>query len=110
MCDAARRLVDMGAAAALIKGGHLEGDTLVDVVFDAGQLHILDGSRLRSRHTHGTGCTMAASVAAQLARGIALPTAVDAAKAYVAGAMRHGVDVGRGHQPLNHFWRGLAPS
>jgi hydroxymethylpyrimidine/phosphomethylpyrimidine kinase len=109
MRDAARRLVDLGAASALVKGGHLDGETLVDVVCDAGHVHELTGPRLQSRHTHGTGCTMAASVAAQLACGVPLVEAVAAAKVYVAGAMRLGVDVGRGHQPLDHFWRGLSP-
>jgi len=107
MRDAARQLVDLGATAALVKGGHLDGATLVDVVCDAGDLHELDGPRLHSRHTHGTGCTMAASVAAQLARGVALVEAVAGAKVYIAGAMRHGVSVGHGHQPLDHFWRGV---
>jgi hydroxymethylpyrimidine/phosphomethylpyrimidine kinase len=107
MRDAARRLVDLGAAAALVKGGHLDGETLVDVVYESGHLHELEGPRLHSRHTHGTGCTMAASVAAQLALGVTLVDAVAAAKVYIAGAMRHGVAAGRGHQPLDHFWRGV---
>ena len=107
MHEAARRLAGLGAAAAVVKGGHLDGDTVVDVVFEGGQLHELVGPRVRSRHTHGTGCTMAASVAAQLARGVPLVEAVTAAKRYIAGAMHSGVDVGRGHQPLDHFWRGV---
>jgi hydroxymethylpyrimidine/phosphomethylpyrimidine kinase len=57
-------------------------------------------------YTHGTGCTLAAAIAAGLARGDDLPPAVEAARAYVVGAMQHGIDVGRGHRPLGHFWRG----
>jgi hydroxymethylpyrimidine/phosphomethylpyrimidine kinase len=105
MREAARRIAGLGSAAVLIKGGHLAGAEVVDVLYDAGAFHEFVGPRVETRATHGTGCTMAAAIAAGLALGQALPAATEGAKAYVAGAMRHGVAVGRGHQPLDHFWR-----
>jgi hydroxymethylpyrimidine/phosphomethylpyrimidine kinase len=105
MLDAARRLVAMGCRAVLLKGGHLPGDEVVDLLLEDGRVHEFAGPRIAGPHTHGTGCAMAAAVTAGLALGADLPAAVEAAKAYVAGAMRNGVDVGRGHQPLDHFWQ-----
>lgn len=110
MREAARRLADFGPAAVLVKGGHLEGPEAIDVLIDRGTIHEFAGPRLATRATHGTGCTTAAAIAAGLARGLALPDAVGAAKRYVAGAMRHGIAVGRGHQPLDHFWQGWSAS
>jgi len=105
MREAARRLADLCPGAVLVKGGHLPGPEVVDVLFVHGVFHEFAGPRIEGRATHGTGCTTAAAVAAGLARGHDLAAAVEAAKAYVAGAMRHGIAVGRGHQPLDHFWR-----
>jgi hydroxymethylpyrimidine/phosphomethylpyrimidine kinase len=109
MHDAARRLAALGARAVLLKGGHLPGDEVADVLYADGTLQEFVGPRITGPHTHGTGCAMAAAVAAGLARGADLASAVSDAKAYVAGAMQHGVNVGRGHQPLNHFWRFSGP-
>jgi len=105
MRDAARRIAALGPAAVLVKGGHLPGAEVVDVLYDRGTFHEFVGPRIEGRATHGTGCTMAAAITAGLALGRALPETVEAAKAYVAGAMTHGVPVGRGHQPLDHFWQ-----
>ena len=105
MREAAHRLAAMGCRAVLLKGGHLAGEDVVDLLFEDGRLHEFVGPRIAGPHTHGTGCAMAAAVAAGLARGVDLVTAVGDAKAYVAGAMRHGLPLGRGHQPLDHFWR-----
>jgi hydroxymethylpyrimidine/phosphomethylpyrimidine kinase len=104
MREAARRLADRCPGAVLVKGGHLPGEEVIDVLYDKGALHELAGPRIGGRARHGTGCTTAAAIAAGLARGRDVPAAVEAAKAYVAAAMRHGVAVGRGHQPLDHFW------
>ncbi|MCC7033601.1 MAG: bifunctional hydroxymethylpyrimidine kinase/phosphomethylpyrimidine kinase [Acidobacteria bacterium] len=104
MRDAARRIAALGPGAVVVKGGHLPGDEVVDMVYEGGVFHELAGPRVEGRHTHGTGCTFAAAVAAGLARGSDLVASAEAAKAYVAGAMRHGVNVGHGHQPLDHFW------
>jgi hydroxymethylpyrimidine/phosphomethylpyrimidine kinase len=102
--EAARRILRFGPAAVLIKGGHLPGDTITDLLVDAGHEVALAGPRIEGRHTHGTGCTLAAAIAARLALGQSLEEAARGAKAYVAGAMRHGIDLGAGHQPLGHFW------
>jgi hydroxymethylpyrimidine/phosphomethylpyrimidine kinase len=105
MREAARRIAGLGPAAVLVKGGHLAGPEVVDVLFEKGIVHEFVGPRVETPASHGTGCTTAAAIAAGLAKGRELSAAVAAAKAYVAGAMRHGVPVGRGHQPLDHFWK-----
>jgi hydroxymethylpyrimidine/phosphomethylpyrimidine kinase len=105
MHDAARRLSDACPGAVLVKGGHLPGAEVVDVLYLKGVFHEFAAPRVAGRATHGTGCTLAAAIAAGLARGHDLPSAVESAKAYVSGAMRRGVPVGAGHQPLDHFWQ-----
>jgi hydroxymethylpyrimidine/phosphomethylpyrimidine kinase len=104
MREAGRRIQRLGAAAVLVKGGHLPGDTITDVLVEGAHVVELSGPRIVGRHTHGTGCTLAAAIAARLALGDSLQEAVSRAKAYVAGAMRFGIDLGAGHQPLNHLW------
>lgn len=106
--EAAARIVAIGAGAAVVKGGHLGGDEVVDVLFDGRSFYEFAGPRLASRSTHGTGCTFASAIAAGLALGQPLLAAVEAAKAFVAGAIRHGPHIGHGHGPLDHFWRGVA--
>jgi hydroxymethylpyrimidine/phosphomethylpyrimidine kinase len=103
--EAARRIVKLGAAAVIVKGGHLDTRDIVDLLYDGHRFQEFHAPRVAGRFTHGTGCTFAASIAASLALGRALPEAVAAAQGYVAGAMRKGVDVGRGHAPLHHFWQ-----
>jgi len=105
MREAARRIAGMGPAAVLVKGGHLAGAEVVDVLFENGVMHEFGGPRVETRATHGTGCTTAAAIAAGLALGHELLAAVEAARAYVVGAMGQGIAVGRGNQPLDHFWR-----
>jgi hydroxymethylpyrimidine/phosphomethylpyrimidine kinase len=103
MRDAARALVDRGAGAALVKGGHLDGPAR-DVLFINGQIHELSTDRIATE-AHGTGCTLSAAVTASLAAGRALPDAVERAKRYVTRALATAVDVGRGRRPLNHLVR-----
>jgi hydroxymethylpyrimidine/phosphomethylpyrimidine kinase len=107
MREAARRIAALKPAAVIVKGGHLAGPEVVDVLYEHGEFSEFLGPRIEGRNTHGTGCTFAASIAAQLARGVALTAAVPAAKVYVEGAMRNGVPLGKGHRPLHHFWRGV---
>ena len=102
--EAARVLHGHGAAAVVIKGGHFEGPTVVNLLFDGHAFTEFATPRLDTRNTHGTGCTFASAIAAQLARGRSLPDATEGATAYVAGAMRHGPAIGQGHGPLDHFW------
>jgi hydroxymethylpyrimidine/phosphomethylpyrimidine kinase len=99
---AAERLVGMGARAALVKGGHLEGDA-VDVLFDGRTFVHLGAPRIDSRHTHGTGCTLSAAIAARLALGDDLAAAARAAKDYVTRAIAQAPGLGHGHGPLQHF-------
>jgi hydroxymethylpyrimidine kinase/phosphomethylpyrimidine kinase len=105
MVNAAREIVRMGAAAALVTGGHLDLDGLaVDVLFDGLSVHTFSEQRIDSTSTHGTGCTLASTIAAGLALGRSLPVAVANAKAYVASAIRHAPGLGGGHGPLDHFY------
>jgi hydroxymethylpyrimidine/phosphomethylpyrimidine kinase len=104
MRAAARRILRLGPAAVIVKGGHLDGRDAIDLLVDADGEETLSATRLHVAHTHGTGCTFSAAIAARLALGDPLDTAARAAKEYVTGAMAHGVDVGTGHKPLGHFW------
>jgi hydroxymethylpyrimidine/phosphomethylpyrimidine kinase len=104
MREAARRIMRHRPAAVLVKGGHLDGDVMTDVLFDGDHFLELSEPRVNGPHTHGTGCTFSAALAAYLARGRSLEEATRGAKAYVTGAMRHGIDLGKGHRPLGHFW------
>jgi hydroxymethylpyrimidine/phosphomethylpyrimidine kinase len=102
---AARRIFELGPRAVIVKGGHLPTDEVVDLLFDGTRFHEFSGPRVVSRNTHGTGCTFAAAVTANLALGETLGEATDRAKRYVTGAIQHGIPLGRGHGPLNHFWQ-----
>jgi hydroxymethylpyrimidine/phosphomethylpyrimidine kinase len=106
MWTAARRIRTLGPRVVVVKGGHLAPtNDAVDVVCTKDQEFELRGPRLRTPHTHGTGCTFASAIAAHLARGDAVVDAVRSARAYVDGAIRSAPGLGRGHGPLNHFWR-----
>jgi hydroxymethylpyrimidine/phosphomethylpyrimidine kinase len=97
--EAARALVAAGAPAALVKGGHLAGPA-IDVLYDGATFTALESERIDTQHTHGTGCTFAAAIAARLALGATLIDAARAAKAYVTHAIRHAPGLGHGHGPL----------
>ena len=101
MRDAARRLVDAGAGAALVKGGHLAGAEAVDVLYDGSAWHELRAPRIATRHTHGTGCMTAAALAACLARGMPLLDAVHEAKRFISAAIAAGLPLGGGNGPAN---------
>ena len=100
---AARKLVEMGAHAVIVKGGHME--KAVDVLLDGNELHLLSGDRVKLEHTQGTGCTFASAIAAQLAAGRSLLEATTLAKAYVMKAIERAYPVGKGRLPLDHFYR-----
>lgn len=102
---AAERLVALGARAVVVKGGHFDEPEVVDLLFDGDAFHEFRHPRLSTRHTHGTGCTFAASLAANLALGCPLADAVARTIEYVTGAIAHGLAIGHGHGPLDHFWR-----
>jgi hydroxymethylpyrimidine/phosphomethylpyrimidine kinase len=102
---AARALVESGAGAALIKGGHLEGAAVIDILWTGREQHVFEAPRLESRHTHGTGCTLSSAIAAGLASGRDLRQAVASGIAYVRRAIESAPGLGSGHGPLNHFPR-----
>jgi hydroxymethylpyrimidine/phosphomethylpyrimidine kinase len=101
MTDAARALIDLGAAAALVKGGHLSGDP-VDVLVAGGTVHRFEGARVPIRPTHGTGCTLSAAIVAGLAHGLELPVAVARAKGFVGDALAAALPLGGGARLLDH--------
>jgi hydroxymethylpyrimidine/phosphomethylpyrimidine kinase len=103
MRRAAHMLVDAGAGAALIKGGHLPDDELVDVLFDGTEMHEFRRARLHTRNTHGTGCTLSAAITAALAQDFPLITAVELALDYVHRAIAGAPNLGSGNGPLSHF-------
>jgi hydroxymethylpyrimidine/phosphomethylpyrimidine kinase len=103
MGKAARRLVDSGASAALLKGGHLKEEEAVDLLWDGQSELTWRRPRIGTRHTHGTGCTLSAAVAAALARGEPMGRAVELAVTYVARAIESAPGLGQGHGPVNHF-------
>ena len=100
---AARKIVERGARAVVIKGGHME--KAIDVLFDGTEILNLGGDHLKSENTHGSGCTFASAIAAQLACGRPLREAVLLAKAYVTKAIERGFSIGKGPGPLDHFYR-----
>src|ERR1700682_6222226 len=100
---AARKIVEMGARAAIVKGGHME--RAVDVLFDGTEIIQLSGDRVKTDNTHGTGCTFASAIAAQLASARSLLEAATLAKAYVMKAIEKGYPIGKGRIPLDHFYR-----
>lgn len=99
---AARIIAGSGAGAVLVKGGHLKGEAL-DLFYQAGRFRVLRASRVRTRHTHGTGCTYSAAITAELARGEDLWTAVTKAKRFITRAIRTAPGLGCGTGPVNHF-------
>ena len=102
MKRAAERLAVLGAGAVLMKGGHLEGDRVVDLLFHEGRFDRFEDARIPSRSTHGTGCTLASAIAAGLAQKMTLRDAVARARDYVRRAIETAPGFGRGHGPLNH--------
>jgi hydroxymethylpyrimidine/phosphomethylpyrimidine kinase len=108
MKSAARKLVEMGARAVVVTGGHL--DKAIDVLCDGSALEVFMGDRVKPENTHGTGCTFSSAIAANLALGRQLRDAVVLAKAYVTEAIRKAYVVGPGRVPLNHFYRMTQPS
>lgn len=105
---ASRELLKFGCAAVLLKGGHLEGGKMCDVLQMAGEEapRLFTSNKIESRNTHGTGCTLSSAIATFLALGYNMPQAVEQAKEYVTGGIMAGkeIHIGEGHGPLNHFY------
>ena len=102
MRDAAAAMLDLGAGAVLLKGGHLEGAALDFLLWHGGQIEV-PGERIHTRHTHGTGCSYSAAITALLAGGASLEIAVTQAKAWIQEAIATNPGLGRGNGPVNHF-------
>lgn len=104
MRRAGEALLTAGAGAVLMKGGHVPGARVIDILMSPYGETVFEGDRIDSRHTHGTGCTMASACAAGLAQGRSLEAAVATAWDYVHQAMLHAPGLGAGHGPLDHGW------
>lgn len=108
MREAARRIKAMGPRFVVVKGGHLLGNPM-DLLHDGEKYREYANERCQSQHTHGTGCTFASAIAAEIAKGNDVEAAVAGAKAYITGAIRRGLAIGKGHGPVHHFhelyWR-----
>jgi hydroxymethylpyrimidine/phosphomethylpyrimidine kinase len=111
MVTAAVKLLKLSNNAVLLKGGHLEGDTIYDIYIDksGSAPHIFENPRIHSHNVHGTGCTLSSAIAACLARGYALDKAVKYAQKYIYNAIYYGKEykTGNGHGPVNHFFNPL---
>lgn len=102
----AKVIKNFGAENVLIKGGHLKGEYASDIFFDGNEIFEFTEKRTLSKNTHGTGCTLASAIAANVAKGLELKSAIEKSKKYVTGAITASVDmgIGHGHGPLNHFY------
>lgn len=107
MRRAGERILRMGPRVVLVKGGHLEGPESIDVACTASETFQITRPRVATAQTHGTGCTLSSAIAANLAHGLADREALEAAREYLDGAIRHAPGLGKGHGPLNHFWRAV---
>jgi len=102
MRGAGEALLALGCRAVLVKGGHLPGNLVSDVLVTAAGIRVWESPRIDTRNTHGTGCTLASAIAAGLAQGLEIEHAVDRARAYVQRAIASAPGLGRGHGPLDH--------
>jgi hydroxymethylpyrimidine/phosphomethylpyrimidine kinase len=101
---ASERIARLGARYVLIKGGHTEGDAVVDWLFDGTGMTPYRSERIDTTNTHGTGCTLSAAIAGYLALGADVPDAVGRAREYMTSALRNAYPVGKGHGPVNHLF------
>lgn len=103
---AVKDLHQLGCKAVLLKGGHLNSESAIDILFDGQEYHLFESKRILSENTHGTGCTLASTIAANLANGLTLTDAISKAKTYITGAITYTANrkIGHGHGPLDHFY------
>jgi hydroxymethylpyrimidine/phosphomethylpyrimidine kinase len=100
---AAERLLAYGARAVVLKGGHLEGERADDLIMTEAETFILSAPRIQTSDTHGTGCTFSAALTAELAKGCSILEATVTAKQFIQRAITHGLEIGAGHGPTNHW-------
>lgn len=106
MEQAAKKIRSLGPRNVLVKGGHLDStQEAIDVLFDGNEIHKYRAQRFNTKNTHGTGCTYSAAICAGLAMGFHLLDAIEDAKEFVTQAIRNSFNLGKGHGPLNHFWK-----
>jgi len=106
MKRAALKLKELGPRWVVVKGGHLKSnDNSIDIVFDGERYIELKAERIFTENTHGTGCTFSAAICAGLAMGNETMNSIRSAKNYINGAIANSFDIGKGHGPLNHFWK-----
>jgi hydroxymethylpyrimidine/phosphomethylpyrimidine kinase len=103
MIEAAMLLATTGPRCVIVTGGDMAGDKVSDVVFLDGKVHLLEGSKIETTNTHGTGCTLASAIATFMAQGSAILPAIERARKYVRNAIRTAPGYGKGHGPLNHL-------
>lgn len=105
MTVAAKAIQALGARNVLLKGGHMDGDRLIDVLLqEDGTIKQYETKRIATKHTHGTGCSMASALTAKISQGIDLAVAVGEVQTYIHQAIKNAPNLGGGHGPLNHFW------
>lgn len=104
MKTACKKIYAMGTRAVLVKGGHGEGESSIDVLFDGKDFHSFSSERINTKNTHGTGCTLSSAIASNLALGRDMAEAVRRSKEYVTMAIKHSLAIGKGHGPTNHFY------
>ncbi len=101
---AGEALLRLGAHSALVKGGHIEGPALRDVLVSRFGVHVFESARIETSATHGTGCTLASAIAVGLAQGLDFEPAVERARDYLIEAIKRAPGLGHGHGPVEHGW------
>jgi hydroxymethylpyrimidine/phosphomethylpyrimidine kinase len=101
---AAVDILKLGAKRVVVKGGHLEKDQAIDILYDGREFNTLQSHRVDTKNTHGTGCTFSSAIAANIALGKPFFEAVTLAKRYITGAIEHAISIGKGHGPTHHFF------
>jgi len=104
MKNAAEEIVKLGANKVVVKGGHLGEDRATDILYDGREVKTLESLRVKTKNTHGTGCTFSSAIAANIALGKGFFEAAALAKAYITGAIEHSLSIGQGHGPTHHFF------
>ncbi len=104
MEKACKKILSYGPSSVVLKGGHMEGEESVDVFYDGLSFEYLKGKFIKTKNTHGTGCTFSSAITAYLAKGYSLKDAVKGAKEYIQKAIENSLPLGKGHGPLNHMW------
>ena len=101
--QAAKAIIELGAKHVVVKGGHGDEEDAIDLLYDGNEYHYFAGKRTITMHTHGTGCTYAAAITAELAKGRSACDAVRLAKAFIQAAIEDNLGIGEGHGPTNHW-------